>query len=65
MEYKLAAMQCLTTKDVAELLAVSTRTVTRWCQRGDIKCVWKTDGDEGQWRIPVDSLESFLQERSA
>lgn len=43
----------LSTRDVACLLGVSTRSVTRWCRDGRIPA---TKGTDGQWRIRKDGL---------
>ncbi len=46
-----------TTREAAERLGVSVRTVQQWAERGVLH-VWKTEG--GHRRIAVHSLERFL-----
>jgi excisionase family DNA binding protein len=45
--------------DVARLLGVNPKTVTRWCVEGRLTA-FRTPG--GHRRIPVDALVGFLRE---
>jgi MerR family transcriptional regulator, light-induced transcriptional regulator len=45
--------------DVARLLGVSPKTVTRWCVEGRLTA-FRTPG--GHRRIPADALVAFLRE---
>jgi excisionase family DNA binding protein len=46
-------VQYLTTKEVAEQLRVSQKTVERWIHKGLVSAI-KTPG--GRWRIPRDEV---------
>ena len=52
-------MKFYTAQDVANLLKVHQRTVTRWIHKGDLVGI-----KVGQrWRISDEDLEKFLDER--
>ncbi len=48
---------------LAELLAVSERTVSRWAERGWIGYVVLNDGKREQRRYPASEVEKFLKRR--
>lgn len=49
-----------TTREAAELLHVSLRTVQLWVEAGVLKA-WKTDG--GHRRLPLSSVQALIRER--
>lgn len=49
-----------TTREAAEMLNVSLRTVQLWVEAGVLKA-WKTDG--GHRRVPISSVEALIKER--
>jgi excisionase family DNA binding protein len=49
-----------TTREAADLLHVSLRTVQLWVESGVLKA-WKTDG--GHRRLPLSSVKELIQER--
>lgn len=54
----------LTIYQVAKILQVSHITVRRWIKSAKL-IAWNTSIDgNGRWRVPKQSLEEFLQERS-
>jgi excisionase family DNA binding protein len=51
-----------TTKEVADMLRVTTRYVTKVCKRGDIPGAYKVGlGRTSHWRIPQDGLDAYLK----
>lgn len=56
-------MQYLNTRQVASMLAVSPRTITRWCLAGEFDGAFITS-DSGSWRIPNSAVESFVKKRT-
>ncbi|HOI51048.1 MAG TPA: helix-turn-helix domain-containing protein, partial [Azonexus sp.] len=49
-----------TTREAAEMLHVSLRTVQLWVEAGVLKA-WKTDG--GHRRLPLSSVQALIKER--
>lgn len=45
----------LKTREVAELLGVSGRTVRRWIHEGTLEA--RKDEETGRWYVPVSELE--------
>ena len=52
-----------TTKETAELLGVTTVTVTRLIKRGELQAYKLTPGKTSPLRIYKDSVESLLERR--
>ncbi len=54
------------TKEVAELLNVSTKTVIRWIKRGEIRAlnVGGSSAKGKRWRITEKDLKNFIDERT-
>jgi excisionase family DNA binding protein len=52
----------LTVAEVADKLAVSPRTVSRWLSEGRIKGI-KLGGKKTGWRIRPSELEKFIADR--
>lgn len=51
--------QLLCTKDVATLLGVSVKTVTRWVDAGELKTVFKGPGIRGAYMFDPKDVEAF------
>jgi len=58
----LAVNTYLSTREAADLLGVSLRTVQLWVESGTLRA-WKTAG--GHRRIPLESVNALLRERAA
>ncbi len=52
-----------TIDEVAEKLKVSTRTVYRWVEAGDLPVIKLTPGERGNVRISESDLQEFLNTR--
>ena len=52
-----------TIDEVAEKLKVSTRTVYRWIDAGDLAIIKLTPGERGNVRVSEQDLRAFLEER--
>ena len=46
--------------DLAQMLAVSERTITRWCKAGRLPGAIKTSTERGRWRIPVWAVNTII-----
>ncbi|MEM5018639.1 helix-turn-helix domain-containing protein [Metabacillus indicus] len=57
---KLERVDCITSREAAEIGGVSDQTIRRWCERGKFPEAFKTDG--GHWRIPKKYFKMSLQE---
>jgi excisionase family DNA binding protein len=53
---KVSLHRLLSTEEVAEILAVTPKTVRRWIASGDLPAVKV----HRQWRVRADELERFL-----
>ncbi|MCA9942861.1 MAG: helix-turn-helix domain-containing protein [Anaerolineales bacterium] len=52
----------LTTYEIAEILNITTMTVSRWIRRGDLPGSYKSLGGRGgKWLIPRDSIVAFVE----
>jgi excisionase family DNA binding protein len=49
--------------EVAEKLKVSTRTVYRWVDSGDLPIIKLTPGEKGNVRVSERDLEEFVEAR--
>lgn len=54
-----------TLPQVAAELSVSTKTVRRLIDRGDLKAWKTTDSEKGRWRITASALTRFIRSRTA
>jgi excisionase family DNA binding protein len=52
-----------TIDEVAEKLKVSTRTVYRWVESGDLPIIKLTPGDRGNVRVSEHDLREFVEAR--
>lgn len=59
-------MTLLTTRQVAERMAIDVGKVTRWIKAGELKAidVSQTRGGKPRYRIPENELERFIHSRS-
>jgi excisionase family DNA binding protein len=58
--------ELLTTSEVARLLGVNRRTVTRWARHGKISAVWTLGGDRRFLRSEVErALEAGADDRDS
>jgi excisionase family DNA binding protein len=47
-------------REVADLLRVHWRTISRWCAQGRFPGAWQTGN--GYWRIPRTGVEAFISQ---
>ena len=58
----LQELRCLSAAEVARMLAVSSRTITRYCSMGVFEGAFLVGS---RWRIPEGSLQTYVESRQA